>query len=203
MDYSSLKANIASWLNRSDLSSEIDVFIDLAEADMMRKLRHWRMEARTTLSVSGQYTDLPADFIEAQRVVASVSAPVRMELMARGEMQQLREAASDTGGTPQYYAITGGQLEVYPSPDAAYSVDLAYLQRPADLDDTDTTNWVITYYPDVYLYGALVHSAPFLMDDPRLAIWQGLYEKALAEANFESDRARYGGASPRVKIRSY
>lgn len=203
MDYSSLKANIASWLNRSDLSSEIDTFIDLAEADMMRKLRHWRMEARTTLSVSGQYTDLPADFIEAQRVVASASAPVRMELMARGEMQQLREAANDTGGTPQYYAITGGQLEVYPSPDATYSVDLAYLQRPADLDDTDTTNWVITYYPDIYLYGALVHSAPFLMDDPRLAIWQGLYEKALAEANFESDRARYGGASPRMKIRSY
>lgn len=203
MDYSSLKANIASWLNRSDLSSEIDTFIDLAEADMMRKLRHWRMEARTTLSVSGQYTDLPADFIEAQRVVASASAPVRMELMARGEMQQLREAANDTGGTPQYYAITGGQLEVYPSPDATYSVDLAYLQRPADLDDTDTTNWVITYYPDVYLYGALVHSAPFLMDDPRLAVWQGLYEKALAEANFESDRARYGGASPRMKIRSY
>lgn len=203
MNYSDLKTNIADFLNRSDLTSQIDLFIDLAEADMVRKLRHWRMETRTTLSISGQYTNLPSDFLQFERLATTSSTPIRMQLISRAEMQELREKYRDASGEPQYYALTGGELEVYPTPDDTYSVDLTYLQTPTALSDSNTTNWVSTYCPDVYLYGSLVHSAPFLMDDPRIPVWQGLYEKALAEANAQSDKAKYGGTGLRMKVRAY
>ena len=42
--YSGLKAEIADFLLRSDLTSAIPSFIRLAEAGIDRDLRHWRQE---------------------------------------------------------------------------------------------------------------------------------------------------------------
>ena len=52
INYTGLKAEIAEFLNRDDLTSIIPTFISLAEAEFQRVIRHWKMEAR----VSGQQT---------------------------------------------------------------------------------------------------------------------------------------------------
>jgi hypothetical protein len=39
MTYSELKTAIANYLNRSDLTSDIDTFIDNVEAELNRRLR--------------------------------------------------------------------------------------------------------------------------------------------------------------------
>jgi hypothetical protein len=54
------------------------------------------------------------------------------------------------------------------------------------------TNWCLQQWPDLYLYGSLMHTAPYLKDDPRLAVWENLFEKALAEAKL-SDSLSYDG----------
>ena len=46
--YTELKAAIADFLNRDDLSAVVPTFISLAEADIQRRVRHWRMEKRST-----------------------------------------------------------------------------------------------------------------------------------------------------------
>lgn len=46
MTYSELKTNIASYLNRSDLTNELDIFIDQTEAELNRKLRVKEMVKR-------------------------------------------------------------------------------------------------------------------------------------------------------------
>jgi len=201
--YTELKAAIADWLLRDDLTAVIPTFISLAEADIARKLRHWRMEERVTLSVSGQYTDLPAGFLEVAMATLASSRPVRMELISRGEMQDRREINADTTGVPQYYALTGGQLEVYPTPNDTYSVDFAYIKTPAALSDSNATNWLLTYHPDIYLHGALLQAAPYLKDDERVGLWGGLFNTAIEAANVASDKARFSGTTPRLKIRSY
>jgi hypothetical protein len=40
--YAELKTSIADFLNRDDLTSAIPDFITLAEADMQRRVKHWR-----------------------------------------------------------------------------------------------------------------------------------------------------------------
>ena len=65
--YSELKTSIANWLNRDDLTSVIPDFIALNEADMDRRIRHWRMEQRATATIDTRYTALPSDFMEAVR----------------------------------------------------------------------------------------------------------------------------------------
>ena len=65
------------------------------------------------------------------------------------------------------------------------------------------TNWLLTNYPDAYLYGALLHSAPYLQEDSRIQTWAALYQKAISDINSESERSKTSASGRRIKIRSY
>lgn len=201
--FAELKSSIADFLNRDDLTSVIPDFITLAEADMNRTVRHWRQEARTSQTIDAQYEDLPSDFLEAVRYYVTSSDTNSLELISQGEMLERRQRNLNTTGRPQYYAITAGQAEFYPTPDGAYTAELYYVQRIAALSDSNTSNWVLQYYPDAYLYGALVHSAPYLAEDARSQTWAALYQNAINAINMESEKAKFGGSGRRMKIRSY
>lgn len=198
--YAGLKAAVTSWLNWSDLDSQIATFIDLAEARLNREVRHWQMDASATLSVDSQFTALPADFMEMTRVsVDGVFDPLR--LVSTHVMQEERDLSGDACGTPRMYSLTNGQLEVFPTPDAATDVTVVYIARiPALVADADT-NWLLTDHPDAYLYGALIHAAPYLAEDERTQTWASLYSSAIAAVNLNSDQGRYGGAR-RKQIRT-
>ena len=202
-NYSELKTAIANWLNRDDLTSVIPDFITLNEADMDRRIRHWRMEKRVTATVDGQYTGLVGDYLEAIRFAVTGSEYERVELISQADMQQRRFANADTKGVPQYYAITDGQLELYPTPDGTYTVEMLYYGQIPPLSDSTTTNWLLTHYPDVYLYGSLIHAAPYLGDDQRAGTWGSLYQSALDAINKESFNAKFGGSGRRLKIAAY
>lgn len=199
--YAELKSSIADWLNRDDLTSVIPDFISLAEANMDRSIRHWRMEKRVTATVDGQYTGLIGDYLEGIRF--SIANGDRLELLSQGEMQQRRTAYDDTTGKPRYYAISDGQLELYPTPDGSYTVEMLYYGQITPLSDSNTTNWLLTHHPDAYLYGSLVHASPYLGEDQRATVWASLYQSALDAINKESSDAKFGGSGRRLKIAAY
>jgi len=199
--FAELKTSIADWLNRDDLTSAIPDFISLAEANMDRSIRHWRMEKRVTANVSGQYTGLVGDYLEGIRF--SIASGDRLELLSQGEMQQRRTAYDDTTGKPQYYAISDGQLELYPTPDGTYAVEMLYYGQITPLSDSNTTNWLLTHHPDAYLYGSLLHAAPYLGEDQRAGTWGSLYQGALDAINKESSNAKFGGSGRRLKIAAF
>lgn len=200
--YSELKTSIANWLNRDDLTSVIPDFISLTEADMDRKIRHWRMENRATANIDTRYTELPSDFMEAVRFHLDVDErPI--ELVTPLFIQKQRNSNSDSTGRPQYYAIIAGQIEVWPTPDTTYTGELYYYARTSTLSDSNTSNWILQYFPDTYLYGSLVHSAPYLVDDARAQTWSALYQSAIGGINGNNDKAKFGGSGLRMQINSY
>lgn len=201
--YAELQTAIADTLNRTDLTSAITTFIDLAEADMQRRVRSYRMEARSTLSLNAQYVDLPADWLETVRLRTTGSEGAALALMDPATMARLRQSSADTAGRPCYYTVSAGQLELFPTPDESYSADLLYIAKIPALADDQTTNWVLTNFPDAYLYGALIHSAPYLKEDERLTTWAALHKTAIDAINGESFAAKHSGSGIKMKIRSY
>ena len=200
--YSELLTAIANWLNRDDLTSVIPDFISLTEADMDRKIRHWRMEKRSTAVINSRYTELPEGFMEAVRFHLDVDErPI--ELLTALSLQQRRQRNSDTQGKPIYYAIISSQIEVWPTPDAEYTGELFYYSRTAPLQSDTDTNWILNYYPDVYLYGALMHSAPYLVDDARAQTWAALYQQAIDGINANNEKAKFGGSGLRLQVNTY
>ena len=99
--------------------------------------------------------------------------------------------------------MTDGSIEVFPTPDSTYTLEMVYYSKIVPLTDANTSNWLLEYFPDAYLYGALMHSAPFLGEDNRLAIWSTLYGNAISAINTDSDKAKFGGSGHRMKIRSF
>jgi hypothetical protein len=89
---------------------------------------------------------------------------------------------------------------LYPTPDDAYDIELLYVAKIPDLA-TASVNWVLQDAPDVYLYGSLLHSAPYLVEDARIAVWAQMYSAAVAQLNQSSEKARMSGSGLTMKVR--
>ena len=201
--YAELQSNITDFLNRDDLASVTPTFISLAEADMQRQVRHWRQEKRSTAELDTQYSAIPADFLEAIRFYITSGESRPLELISQFQLLDRKYQRANTSGEPAYYAITAGEIEIFPAPAGTYTAELYYNARIEPLSDSNTSNWMLEYFPDAYLYGSLIHSAPYLKDDARLQIWAALYQNAINAINAESERAKFGGSGRRMKIRAY
>lgn len=200
--YTELRDTVSSWLEKPEIDQEIPTFIRLAESRIDRELRHWRQVMRTSISLAGQYNSvLPVDFIQPIRLQILTGPTGEVAPISNASMLMLRGERSDLAGTPTNYALTAGQIEVYPTPDATYSASLVYYGRVPALSTVNTTNWLLTEAPDVYLYGSLLHSAPYLKDDSRAMIWEGLFATGLANLITSSEAATYGGSGLRMKTK--
>lgn len=199
--YAELQSAVSNWLDRTDLSDRAPEFIALAEAAMKRDVRHYSMEAREALTIDGRYEDLPSDWVETIRVEISKSSGItRIDLASRDEMLQMRTNTTQAAA-PCYYAHVAGQLEFYPTPDQAYTGEIVYYQAIPSLSDAATSNWLLVAAPDAYLYGALMQSAPFLVEDERLITWNQLYQTAIASLNADSRQATHSGSGLRMRMR--
>lgn len=202
-NYTNLKTTISDFLNRDDLASAVPTFIQLAEAQFNRDIRHWRMEARSNgqQSQGDQYMQLPADWNETIRLHLTGGGTSILELLSLSGMADKRAAAEDQAGTPRFYAHVRGEFELYPTPDEDTDFELLYYAKIPALSDSNTSNWLLEYAPDVYLYGALGHSAPYLQEDARLAVWAQMYAAAVQNLNNQSERVKNSGTGIRLNIR--
>jgi len=201
--YSELQGAISDWLNRDDLDAVVPSFISLAEARLNRDIRHFDMVKRSTADIDSRYSTPPGDWLETVRFHL-IDAPVRdLELISQNDMAQMREQSRDATGAPRFYSITAGQFEFYPTPSQTFTGELVYFSEIPALSDDEPWNWLIRKYPDAYLYGALVHTSPYLDEDQRASTWAALYQSAVDAINTTSDKARHSGSGLRMMIRSY
>lgn len=181
--YSALQTKVARWLNRSDLTDDVPDFIMLAEKQMNTDLKARAMEAKTTLStvVGSKSVALPTDMLEMRRL--QVSGTYNQPLSYRSPDEMSADFADNGSGQPAVFTVIGGDLELAPIPDAIYSLELTYQQQIPALSDTNVTNWLLDAWPNAYLYGALLAATPFIMNDARIPLWQGLYKQAVDGIN--------------------
>lgn len=172
--YSGLKASVADWLHRTDLTNQIPDFIRMAEAQISRRLRLRRMVQRETATISGELMTLPTDFIEDISLV--LTSPLQRDLafQTNGDMDFLASRLC-AAGVPECYGVISGGLRVLPMPDQPYQALLTYYGSVPALSDDNPTNWLLTIHPDIYLYGACVQAAPYMSDDERVPVWTGIF----------------------------
>lgn len=201
--YAQLKTAVADFLDRDDLTSVIPTFIQLAEAQINRDVRHWKMEKRASGQQSGgdEYMQIPSDWMETIRFHVTGSGTSPLDLISRKAMEDKRAGAEDATGTPRYYAHADSQFQLYPTPSADTDTELLYIAKTEALSDSNTTNWLLSEAPDVYLYGTLLHSAPYLAEDERVGIWAQMYSASVAQLNKASEDARLSGSGLTMKIR--
>lgn len=201
-NYGQLKTAVADWLNRDDMTSVIPTFIDLAHAKLNRRLRVREMIQRSTADITNQFSNLPSDFLELRNIQLNVTIPKSLEYVTIEQMDQER-GLGNTAREPVYYTLMGSTIEVFPTPDQSYTLELAYYQNvPTMTSDTDT-NWLLTKAPDAYLYGALLQASPYLQNQEETQLWGVAHETTIAELEKEDLGARYGASTLKARHRTY
>ena len=202
-NYQDLKNKIENTLDRNDIDTHIVDFIEMVESGFNRDIRHWQMEARANATLDTQYSSLPDDFLEPVRLQITTGNTSTLEMVGTFEISKLRMEANDATGTPTSFTLIDGSIEVFPTPDTNYDLQILYYKRVPHLQNALDSNWILANHPDAYIYGSLIHSAPFLMNDERIATWAALYKSAVTAINTESERSKTSGSGSRIKIRSY
>lgn len=212
--YNDLTAAVANWLNRDDLTARIPEFITLAEA-RIRRNQHWFKQIYSLangglpFTVSAQPATLPVYVKEVLSMWASSAAYMHdIDIATPQAWRTLVTSNRNASGIPVVAVIapqmdtwlssTGPKLFLWPPPSGSFDIDFQFIR---DLDPlASAVNGLFLRSPDLYLYGALAESAPYLQHDERLQVWQERFSAAVAEINVEVERAQYSASSKRIRL---
>lgn len=194
--YATLKSDISGWLLRDDLTSAIPSFIRLAEAAIKRDLRIRAMLKTSSLTLTGQSTPLPSDFLEANRVVLDSTTDQAIAFMP-AEALYSSDAYHDSGA-PAFFTIEGANIVTAPD-GTGESLLLNYYRAFDALTDDADTNWLLTNAYDVYLYGSLAHASPYIKEDERVGLWVQGYNSAVSALNKSDRRSTFAGSPLAVR----
>jgi hypothetical protein len=191
--YGELKTAVANWLERDDLTPRVPEFIALAENRIAKTARLREMETNTTTAmVVGQKPyALPSNYIQFIRVTLATSPIVRLEY--RSPVHYWSVYGNLANGTPSVFTIEGENLLLGGPPDSTDNIDFQYYAKPTAFSADADTNTVLTTATGLYLYGALLESAPFLGNDPRVLVWTQMYEDILDKAHDADRKDRFSG----------
>ncbi|MGE0056243.1 MAG: hypothetical protein AB7S74_18770 [Hyphomicrobium sp.] len=191
-DFGSLQTAVVEYLARegdTTLVARVPTFIQLFEAKMNRDLLVPQMEKRVTATVDinsaePEFITLPTDFQTMRTVrLNGVPGKPRLQFMTPPQIDDYRYRTDNVTGQPVYLSIFGDELELAPTPNKGYSLEMIYRANIAPLSDSNTTNWLLLKAPDLYLYGTLMESAPYIKEDERIGTWGAGYSMALDGLN--------------------
>ena len=199
--YTSLKASIANWLNRSDLTSEIaDDFIKLTEADFNSKLRIRKMVAQTSFTIDSETEALPTGFLQV-RDIYILNGNTKVPLTYTTPSQMDSTVGTSTTGLPNSFTILGDTFRFSPKPDATYTAFINYYKSFDALSDTTTTNYILTTHPAIYLYGSLFHAANFLggINPQQVQTWQQMFATAMERLELNDREDQVSGSPLQIR----
>jgi len=190
-NYATLKSTIADYLNRADLTSQIETFIQFTEADLNTRLRCREQIVRAEATSSAEYVQLPADWLEAINLhIVDGQQPLRYITLDEADIVNKEQLYT----APHFYSLMNGAIEIIPEPGDDIDIEMIYYAKIPTLTDVNTTNWLLTKAPDVYLYGALTHAAPFLLDDQRIPVFAQIYLTRVQALMDESQKSLHSGS---------
>lgn len=192
-NWTELKASVAGYLNRTDLTTAIaDDFIPACEAEMKRQIR--RMTESTTIYVSAGNMDGPTDMAEPISCVLDSGSPSQdkpLKLCTPQMLAEVRARNNGETGRPTHFAFYDEQLQFGPVPDQSYDANLVYYQQFTSLASGTASNAVLVQAPDAYLAGTLIQACLYLEWDERIPALQERFDRAIAQLNTVAERESY------------
>lgn len=205
--YSELVTAVGNWMARSDLSARIPEFIAMAEAKFNRELLVRQMEQRSTTFVdttsdSPEFVTLPADFQSMRRIcLAGVIGKPTLQYLSPTELYDSRiQCFGDDAGQPQFFTVIDNEIELLPIPGDDYEIEIIYRKNIPALSSSNTTNWLLTLAPDLYLYGALREAAVFMQEDERLPVWADAYQGAVEGLRQLTISSSFNAGPPVIRV---
>jgi hypothetical protein len=192
-DYASLKTEVGSWINRSDLATTITGLVQLGEMRVYRDLRIRQMETALSGTISSGVLAVPSGYVEMKYLYVSGSPGVKLQ-RKDSEWIYANYPTRSADSKPMFFAREGTNFVFGPYPDSAYTLTGSYYKRLDALSDSNTTNWLITDAPDLILFATLCEAAPWLMNDERVALWEKKYDQIMRRIQRNDEQEEFSGS---------
>ena len=195
----------------------IPSMIDYAELRMQRDLDFLSTQiSNTTYSFtagSNILTIPTSTYITLQTVEAVDGSGNNYPLLpVAKEFLQNVYGGNSSLSTPMYFAVYGGDASttgltsqniiIGPIPDQNYTARLTGTVRSAPLSATNTTTFISTYLPDLFIMASMIYISAYqrnfgrMNDDPQMAqSYEGQYQALKASALIEENRKKFEAAA--------
>jgi hypothetical protein len=203
--FAKLQSEILDTLNRTDLAADVTEYspgtiegsviraISKAERRIVRRLKTREFETSSSFSmVAGVETiSIPADLAMFKAVILTTSP--RVVLVQKDLTSLINDYPSTATGQPVTYAPFGSSLYLRPIPDSARATTIFYYAIPTPLSTTNTSNTILTKYPDLLLYGALIEVTAHVENDTRIQLWKGMFDESVKDITDDNTLNRWSG----------
>ena len=199
--YANLKAAVIRFSGRDDLSDLLDDFIDLTEekiySNEMMPLRLRGFETSSTLqTIAGtNAVALPTGYLQA-RSIALTSGGKEREMFFNSPSALPKKSGS---GIPVSFTVEGDNLVFDVTPDGVYDIEFVYYGKPTALSSTNTTNFVLTNHPSIYLDGCLSELYSYTSEIQDSEAYFGKFIRSIKGAIRNDRTGRYINAQGRVQ----
>jgi len=203
-NYTEVDANVFS-------NSVINTFITMAENRILRDidLDVFKLEVAGNLSANNRFLTAPTDILTHRYMLLTSPTGDQLFLDFRDTsfMKEYWPDGTQTG-VPKYYAVWDqNTFYVAPTPSLAYTVELGYIYRPAQLSATNPTTWVSTNAPEALLYACLIQAYSYTKGPPdMLAYFNNSYKEAIQGLGIEQQgrrrRDEYRDGMVRIPLKS-
>lgn len=191
MNWGELKAAVAAYTHRSDITALMPMFLELAEQRIYYgeanspKLRCAAMRQSATLANGAR----PVGFLEAIKVAEAGSPEKFLEYRPLERMPQ------------EWNAYTWDGATLVLSQDQGFPVDLKYYAKlTTPVADSDS-NWLLDNTPAIYLASMLVEVHRWAKDDATAAREAANYASAVNALTSQEKAAAMSGSSLRMKVK--
>jgi len=204
MTRDTIRARVAQYLDRTDLDTTIKQWIEDTRLDLALKysFRYLYVEATASTVVGTNKYALPSDYLG--HAVLWAGSKKLMKLTPR-EFDELTPTDIDAtfvpraltvepgsaisttsiSGPPDYYVERGMEVELYPTPDAVYTLKIKYYATPSSWTTAaaydDQYDYITTFHSDAVIWGSALRGAIYLDDEQKKANFSAAYDAAIQE----------------------
>lgn len=182
MNYTSLVADIATWMKRTDLTAVIPSFVETAQYSLNRELgrqqlAQWEQRAETTTTQGDEGIARPTSSAGI-RTMKLLGASNR-DLLFRTPAVLDGKYSSTELGIPDVWTLDGNEIRLRPVPGGEYTIQITYWKVPTPISASNATNWYTDNEPDLLLFECLHLACLYVQDDAGAAKWRAKADVAL------------------------
>ena len=199
--YADLKATVIRFSGRDDLSDLLDDFIALTEEQiysneiMPLRLRGFETTAALVTIAGTNAVAIPATYLQARSITLD-SGGVEREMFFNSPSALPKRSGS---GIPVSFTVEGDSLVFDVTPDGVYNISFHYYAKPTALSASNTTNFVLTNHPSIYLNGCLSELKSYASEIQDAEAYFGKFIRSIKGAIRNDRTGRYVNAQGRVQ----
>lgn len=210
MSFATANAGRRADIGESDASRLVnEAYFEVAQASNPRGL-----ESLKTFSIDSGADDyvlsLPSDFLEPITLAlikpstSTASSQVSSwQTLRRMSLADLDASGSSTTGTPKKFAWYGSSIELWPSPDSKYSLQMRYRAQPSDLTSTDAVPSVDTPWRQAIVLKTEEKIHNFVGDLAKAQFANGRYLQYVSQLKTDEARRQSAEHPPSISMTAY